>query len=408
MNLAARLPAALLAICPLLFMAHAPAQAQTAGEPAIRQERVLEDLLQMLKIRSQSRNERALADRLKAALTDLGAQVHEDQAQLGFKGNTGNVYGLVKGTLPNAPVLLLNAHMDTVEPSEGVEPRIEGGVIKASGKTILGADDKAGIAAILEALRVLKERKLPHGDLLVVFTAAEEAGVLGAKHADPAWIRRAALGFALDGSGAVGDVSYSAIGAVQLNIVMHGRGAHAGNEPEKGISAIGIAAQAIASVPTGRLDAATTSNIGTLHCGTAVNIVPDRCELIVGVRAEEPARMQAEAQKIADAFTRAAAERGGRAEVEVVPVLNPFRLQQDSPPIQLALRAGRALGLQPAMRASGGGSDANFFNAYGVPTAVIAMGNGNKHAVDESMPVDALYRSAELVLQLVQQASQMK
>ena len=384
------------------------AAAQQIGESQINEERMLAEYLDMLRTRSQGKNERAFADSLKERLSELGGEVSEDEAYKAFGGNAGNVFAYFKGNIEGAPVMMLNAHIDTVEPSEGVEPQIVDGVIKPSGKTILGADDKTGVACIIEALRTIEEKDIPHADILVVLTVAEDAGLLGSKNINQELLQQADFGFSLDGSGKSGDIFYTAIGANQLKIVIEGKAAHAGNAPEKGVNAIAIAGKGLAKLVQGRIDEETTSNVGTIKGGVATNIIADRCEMMAEARSRSAVKLAQQTKYIGDTFVQTATENGGKATVTLLPVMEPFNLSMEATPIVLAGQTLTSMGMTPQYRKSGGGSDANFFNAYGVPTAVIAMGNGANHTSDEYMAIEDLYKSGNLVINLIKAAGELR
>ena len=211
----------------------APVQAADPATSQINENRMLSDFLDIVKIRSQTKNERKIADFLKARLVQLGGEVSEDEAYKAFGGNTGNIFAYFKGNISGAPVMLLNAHIDTVEPSEDVVPHIVDGVIRPTGKTILGADDKSGVISILEALTTIKEKKISHADVLVVFTVAEESGMLGAKNINQSMLHKADFGISMDGSSETGGIFFNAPGANIMKIAVEGKAAHAGQGSRK-------------------------------------------------------------------------------------------------------------------------------------------------------------------------------
>lgn len=385
---------------PALFAAEAKAQ--------INEQRMLNDFLEYTKVRSQSTKERAFADVLKARLTKLGAEVSEDEAHKAFDGNTGNIFAYFKGSIQGAPVMMLNAHIDTVEPSEGVEPKIVDGVIRASGKTILGADDKSGVVAILEALTTLKEKSIPHADILVILTVAEERGMWGAKNINQAMLKKADFGISMDGSSETGGIFYNAPGANIMKITVEGRAAHAGQAPEKGLNAIMLASKAIADLKQGRLDEETTANVGTIQCGVATNVVPAKCELMAEARSRSKEKLERQTAYMKDAFIKAATDNGGKADVTVTPVMSAYLLEKDSLPVVAMSKAVARIGGTPQYKQSGGGTDANFFNAYGVPTAMVAVGGGANHTPEEYISVAELHKAGNLVLTLIQEAAQLK
>ncbi len=368
----------------------------------IQRERVIQEFQELTQIRSATHCERRLADVLKARLAGLGLEVAEDRAGEAFGGDCGNLVANLPGSAAG-PTLLLSAHMDTVEPSSGVHPLLDGTVFRSAGDTILGADDKAGIVAILEALRVLSERRLPHPPLQVIFSVAEEGGLHGIRHLDRSLLR-ADLGYVFDGEGEPGWITTAAPGQDRLEVVVHGRAAHAGLAPELGVNAILVASEALIAMPLGRIDEETTANVGMIQGGWATNIVPDRVELALEARSRDCGKLARQTGKMAESFHSAATARGARAEVEVSRVYESFRLGEETQVIHLARQAARDAGLNPRLVMTGGGSDANFLNQYGVPSTVMGIGLGNPHTTGEFILVSSLEHTAALILSLCQKA----
>jgi len=277
--------------------------------------RLVAEFLEMVRISSPSKREGRMAKRLAATLEEMGVSVEEDDAGRKVGGETGNLLARFPGTVPGAPPLLLCAHMDTVVPCEIVTPRMSGDVVKTDGTTVLGGDDKAGIAAILEALRVLRDDAIPHGPIDVLFTICEEYGLLGAKHFDVGRLR-ARSGLVLDVDG-VSELVTRGPAANKLDVVVHGLEAHAGVCPEQGISAIKVASEAIAAMRLGRLDAETTANLGLIEGGLATNIVPNRVRVRGETRSLSLEKLEAQSQHMRECFEHAAARhrdrRGPRA-----------------------------------------------------------------------------------------------
>ncbi|MDU4959518.1 MAG: M20/M25/M40 family metallo-hydrolase [Sporomusaceae bacterium] len=375
----------------------------------VNKERVLQEFFELVRITCRTKAEREVADVLKQKIASYKWQVDVSEDEVGEKigGNCGNVYFFLKGNVAGAPAMLLSAHLDCVEPSAGVEPVLKDGIITSAGDTILGGDDKAGVVAIMEALRVVHERNLPHGDIQVVFTVAEEGGVNGSKNMDPSWLK-ADFGFALDSSGTPGKIVTEAPGQNKIDVVVHGKTAHAGLAPEEGVNAIVVAGKALAALQQGRIDSETTANVGQIRGGGATNIVPDKVELFCEARSRDMAKLEAQTQSMVATFEQVAAENGAKATVTVKKAYGPFVLAADSLPVQTAVRAANAVGLTPSTEATGGGSDANFFNAYGVPTAVLAVGMSKVHTTDEYIREEHLYQTAAWVTAIIQAASELK
>jgi tripeptide aminopeptidase len=373
----------------------------------INKERVLQEFLELIRIPCPTRNERAVGDWLTGHLTALGGIVHEDKAGEALGGNCGNLVADFPGTAPGAPTIMLTAHMDCVDPCVDIHPVIEDGIIRSDGTTILGADDKAGVTAILETLRQLREQSIPHGPLQVVFTIAEENGVHGSQHLDSSLLH-ADYGYTMDTHGHPGMMSFKAPGKNQIYIRLQGKAAHAGVEPEKGINAIQAAGKLIATAPQGRIDEETTCNLGRITGGSATNVVAEMCEIFYESRSRDKDKLDRITRQITDHFQQGAKALNCQVITEVSPDYGPYSLATDSPAIGLARQAAESLGFTVQLEESGGGSDANHFNTYGVPTVVLGVGMTNCHTKEEYIEEKDLYDAARWALQIVKDAGQMK
>ncbi|MFZ5813883.1 MAG: M20/M25/M40 family metallo-hydrolase [Bacillota bacterium] len=365
----------------------------------VNRERLTALLIELCATDSGSRRERQMADKLKAILADLGFLVMEDEAGEKVGGDAGNLYGRLQGTGDGEP-LLFSSHMDRVTPGFGVKPRIEGNYLVSDGSTILGADDAAGLAAIIEAVKVLKERNLPHPTIEVAFTICEEVGLLGAKHLDETWFL-SKLGFVLDSSGPVGEITVRAPNSAKISATFQGRAAHAGVAPEKGISAVQMAALAISRMKLLRVDEETTANIGSLVAEGPTNIVPERCTLMGETRSLNQEKLEAQIAHMTGAMEAAARELGGEVSIEVTRSYTGINLTADSPAVARAMRAAELIGAKPSLASSGGGSDANILNGKGIQTAVLGVGYEEIHSTQERMPLDQLEALAEWTLAVI-------
>jgi tripeptide aminopeptidase len=368
----------------------------------VNEERIVQSFLEMVQINSQTKNERAIADYLKGKLQELGLTVTEDQAGAAIGGNAGNVIGVLEG-VAEKPALLFSAHMDRVTPGENIKPVVEGEIIKSSGDTILAADDCAGLAAILEMLRVVKEKQLQHGRIEVVFTIAEEGGLNGAKGLDVEKLQ-AKLGICLDSTGDAGTVINQAPAQDEIIAKIYGKAAHAGVEPEKGVNAIVVAAKAISKMKIGRLDEETTANIGIINGGTATNIVPDYVEIRGEVRSLVEEKLVKATEAIVKTIVETAALENGRAEMEVNRLYSAYHIQEDHKLLQLVKKAGAALNLPINIHSTGGGSDANIFNGKGISTINLGIGYDQVHTVNEYLKIPELIKVAALTVKIVELA----
>jgi tripeptide aminopeptidase len=367
--------------------------------------RLTETFLSLVRIDSESRREAAIHRHLKQVLSAMGAEVAADRAGEAFGGEIGNLVARFAGNRDVAP-MMLNAHMDTVTPGQGVRPQFNDGIFTSDGTTILGADDKSAIAILLEVASVIRENNLPHGPLDLVITVGEEIGLAGAKHLDMALLR-ADFGYALDATDTNGIV-VRAPGANRLAFTVHGREAHAGAAPEKGINAIAVASKAIAALDLGRIDEETTCNIGQIQGGAATNIVPNRVEVKGEVRSHDPAKLEALTARIVAAFENAAtaARRDPsddlpRLEAVVEEDFRATRIPENHPVVALARQAAANLGRDLKTKATGGGADANVFFAHGIITGVLGTGMRDMHTLHESVALADMLAAAELVLEII-------
>lgn len=369
-------------------------------------EKVRETLIRLLEMNTPPGHEGPVADFLEGELQAMGFATWRDDAGQKVGGQTGNVLARLSGTVPDAPAIFFNAHMDTVAPTEGLVIREENGVLRSSGNTILGADDKAGLTAILEGLRAAIAEGFPRPTLEVAFTICEENGLWGAKYLDYASLT-ARQGYAFDSGKPVGGIVNAAPSQNSMTFVVHGVASHAGAAPEKGVNAILLASQAITRMPLGRIDHETTSNIGVIHGGQATNIVPDRVECRGEARSHSEEKLQRQTDAMCDAFRQAADAGGGRAEITVTRSYDRFHVDADDPLVQRAAEAARRAGVaDPSIHAGGGGSDANVFNKHGVSTVVIGLGYENVHAVDEYVAIEDVATAAHVVAEIVRLAGE--
>lgn len=371
----------------------------------MNKERMLKEFFSLVTMSCSTRKERQAADYATIQLQALGFTVVEDQAGDKIGGNTGNLIASLPATVIGAPSVMLSAHLDCVEPCGGIDPVLENGIIRSKGNTVLGADDKAGVAAILEGLRTLREDKTPHGAIQVVFTVAEEGGLNGSRNIDQSLLQ-ADYGYALDSGGDIGEIVIMAPGQEQILVVVHGKTAHAGVAPEEGINAIVVAAKALAEIKQGRLDFETTANIGIISGGIATNIVPDTVELKCEARSRNLDKLAAQVDYMKATFIKVAAAHGGKADVTTTRAYNPYVIADDTPVVMNAIAAAKTLSLDPKLVGTGGGSDANFFNIYGVPCVVLGVGMSKVHTTDEFIRESDLYLAAQYVTAILQTAAE--
>lgn len=372
----------------------------------IDEERLVAALLELIQIDSETGHEDTIAKKLIRRFTELGLDIKEDEAKALTGLGSNNLVCTLKGSEDYDPIYF-TAHMDTVVPGNGVKPVVKDGLIRSDGTTILGSDDKAGLAAICEVLQVIKEKQLPHGTMQFVLTVGEEAGLAGSKVLDPSLLH-AKYGFALDSDGPVGDVVVAAPCQAKMTIHVFGKTAHAGIEPEKGISAIKIAAKAIAQVPDGRIDEETTANIGCIEGGRATNIVCDSVKIEAEARSMERAKLDQLIDTIKTQFEETAEQMGGRAKISVRHLYPSYRFSEDDQVVRIAQEAIRNIGRTPRLFRSGGGSDANMISGFGIPSVNLGVGYQDIHTKDEVMPIEELVKTSELILSIIEQSGKHK
>lgn len=374
----------------------------------IDRERLAKTFINLCEIDSPSRHERRVADYLKGLCEELGADsVVEDNSSEQTGADCGNLIVRFAGTVVKEPIFFA-CHMDTVEPGVGVKVLQSGDIFSSRGNTILGGDDKSGIAAVVELIRVLKESEMDYGPIEILLTTCEEIGLLGAKNFDHRLLH-AKSGYALDSTG-IDKVVVGAPAANHLKIEVFGIAAHAGLNPEQGVSALCLAARAIADLRLGRLDDQSTANFGLIQGGVATNIVPDLIIIEGEVRSHSPEKLDAYTREIESTFQNVvkdwSAQNGDSKQPSVkITVTKDYpamRLRDDDPVIKRVRDAGEILEREIDFQVAGGGSDANIFNSYGLKTAIIATGMANVHTIDESLDLNDLYSLTELLLAIVE------
>ena len=374
----------------------------------INSQRLKNLLIELIKIDSLSRKEYEVAMRLKREMEDLGAQVSIDDSGEKVGGNVGNLIAHFAGTAPEAMPILLSAHMDTVVPGEGIVPILDGDILRTDGRTVLGGDDKSGVAIICEVLRVIKENRFPCSDVDVVFTICEEAGLIGAKCLDVNRLR-ARTGLVLD-SDSVGFLFTKAPAANRMEFRVHGLEAHAGVCPEKGVNAIKVAADGIAQMSLGRIDHETTANVGVIEGGMAVNIVPNSVILKAEARSHSEEKLDRQTEHmlrcLQDAAARHTLEVGGAqfsasVDAKIERDYDRMDVPDGAPIVQLVRAAAKNLRVDVKTLATGGGCDANVLNQKGLEVANLSTGMREIHTVKEWLDLKDLDLSAQMVLEVV-------
>lgn len=365
----------------------------------INEKRIINDFFQLVQIDSITRSEGNVAKVIKEKLKEIGAEIYVDDAGEKVGSDTGNIIAKIKGKA-NKPTILFSSHMDTVVPGEGIIPVIKEGVIYSEGNTILGSDNKAGIVAILEGVRVLQENGIEYGDIEIVFTIAEEGGLFGVKNLDYSKLS-AKVGYVLDSDGKPGTIIVQGPAQDKIDVVVKGKSAHAGVSPEEGISAIQVASKAISMMKLLRIDEDTTANIGVISGGTATNIVTEKVEIKAEARSTVEEKLNEQTNHMVECFQKAAEEFNAEVIIDTERVYSAFNLTEEDLVVKNAIKAANNLGFEVVMKATGGGSDTNILNTYGVSTINLGVGMTKVHTTDEHISVEDLVNSAKYVAELI-------
>ncbi|CAM3599796.1 M20/M25/M40 family metallo-hydrolase [Parendozoicomonas haliclonae] len=359
----------------------------------INSERLVEHFLELIQIDSESRNEKRIAETLTEQLGMMGFTVHSlpvpEELSNGY-----NIYARMEGTIDDS--IVLSCHMDTVVPGVGIEPIIEDGIIRSKGNTILGGDDKSGIAAIMEAVRTIKEENLEHKTIELAFTVHEEGGLKGSKIYDMSYIK-SDKGIVLDTGGPIGTIITAAPGQQKISAKIKGRAAHAGLTPEAGISAAQVAAEAITKMQLLRIDEETTANIGFVNGGMATNIVMPELTVVAEARSLNTEKLEAQVAHMISTFEAAAEAFGAEVEIESTRAYDAFVIADDHPHVAGLMASFKAMGHEPFTKGTGGGSDANNFNAKGLTTLNISTGMSKVHTTEEFIAIDDMVKVSEVL-----------
>ncbi len=357
--------------------------------------RLIEIFLQVIRINALSSNEKPLADFINSFLTNLGYKVEFDDSAKFTNSNTGNLIC----RLGNGGDFVMTAHMDTARPTENVKPIITDDKITSSGDTVLGVDNRVGVAVLLYTLERIGLEKIPVKDFTVAFTTCEETTLFGSKYLGlNGSIKK---GFVFDSGYRPGNFIYSACGAIGFNIKIFGRASHSGIAPEKGINSLVVAANAITKLPLGRIDEETTMNIGTLKSGSAVNVIPELTELVGEVRSFNLEKAESYFNLLVNTFGDEAQKLNAKIEYDFFWDFKPYTIKENSDVYKDIVKAITKVGLVPNPKISLGGSDANSLNAKGIESVNIGIGAQNPHSNDEFVYIEDLIKSAEIAFELV-------
>lgn len=360
-------------------------------------QRLLDTFIELVRIPSESQHEKKVTDYLVPKLKALGLEVYVDDAGTKIGSDTGNIIAKLPGTIPGA--VCFSAHQDTVVPGVNINPQIKDGLITSDGTTILGADDKAGLAAILEMLHYFQDR--PHPTIELALDICEEIGLRGAFLIDLSRLE-SKKAIILDVDGAPGRMITSAPYQDICKVNIEGKPAHAGILPEKGISAILTAAIAISNMKLGRLDSETTANIGTITGGKATNIVAAECFFNFEARSISQDKLNAQVDHMIGEIEKACAITGAKFNVDREHVFKGYNFSDDSKLLKLLTKSATDVSIKPRLETSGGGSVANVFNAKGLETCVVSCGMENPHTLEEKILVCDLEKTTHWIIRIVE------
>jgi tripeptide aminopeptidase len=365
---------------------------------------VLDLFRELAAIPSPSGRERPVADRTLDFLRNLGLDPTEDDAGPRIGSDMGNIHvALPPSEGVDGVPIFLNAHLDTVPPTGPIDPEVRNGVVVNRHDTILGADNKAAVVVMLAAVRDLVRTGRPHAGVELVLTPMEEVGLKGAKAFDIARLR-ARVGYCYDHAAPIGNVVLAAPTQRTLRFRFIGRASHAGIAPEEGRSAVVAAARAIADMPLGRIDAETTANVGLISGGIAGNIVPPECLVESEARSRDPGRLREQVQAMLDAATFAANLAECELESRIEPEYDGYRFSRSDPAVRLVARALEACGREPVYIESGGGADANVWNARGLECVNLCNGMAEIHTASEHIAAADLDAMLDVTLALIDAA----
>ena len=374
----------------------------------INKERLADYFTTLCETSSPSREEKQVVDYLRQTFAALEADfIHVDDSAATTESDTGNLIVRFTGST-QAPPIFFACHMDTVNPGHNVQVKRDGDIFTSKGETVLGGDDKSGIAPLIELVTLLKENKTSHRTIELVFTTCEEIGLLGAKSLDYRQLK-ATFGYALDSTG-IDKIIVAAPAANKIRIDIHGTASHAGLNPEAGVNALLIAAHAITKLRIGRVDDESTANIGVIEGGVATNIVPEHLFLKGEVRSHSMTKLDDYTEEMRRHFVDTAAdwpippESGARRPTVTFTVESDYpamRLDETDQVLETARAAARKLERPLSFVIGGGGSDANIFNSFGLATAILATGMNEVHTTDECLDLNDMVKLTELLYAIV-------
>lgn len=365
----------------------------------ISRQRLQKRFLEMIQIYSPSKGEKDMSDWIEEWLRNQKISFQSDDAGRAYGGNGRNIVAHIPGNQEGMS-LGFGAHTDQIEPCRSIVPLIDGSMIHTDGTTTLGGDDKAGIAAILEAVEDVLETNAPHRDIYLVFTCSEEISMQGTKHMDLSMLPCRDLVLA-DATGNTGVIAYKAPAMQAIEVIFHGKKAHAGIEPEKGVNAIVAAAKAISHMNIGRISPETTSNIGRIEGGGATNVVTDLVRFTAEIRSHNMDVLESGLHGMKQSCMEAAEETGATVEFSHELAYPTLSLDLNSELLAITKEAMLTEGIEPNVMIIGGGSDANVLAGHGYRSVILGVGMRDVHTVKESLDMNETWKAAKVMRRMM-------
>lgn len=365
----------------------------------VNRTRLIKEFIKYVQIDSESYNEKKFADFLESELIGLGFLVETDNAGEVIGSNANNIIAYLKGDKDSEPIMF-SCHIDTVKPGIGIKPQVEQEIICSDGTTILGSDDKSGIAVIFETIRIIRERNIKHGDIEVVFTICEEQGIKGSRYLDYSLIKskRAVI---LDSGANPGTIITRAPAKNKINVKIHGKSAHAGVRPEEGISAIEIASHAIYHMNLLRIDEETTANIGIIQGGNATNVVCSEVNIVAEARSLDNQKLEKQTIHMRQCFENAAKKYCSSFQFDIEELYRSYKFDDNDEFVLMLKNAYNNIGIETRTASTGGGSDANHFNTHGIKALNIGVGMKKSHTLEEHINIKDMIRVTNMLVELI-------
>ncbi|MEH7335165.1 M20/M25/M40 family metallo-hydrolase [Neobacillus drentensis] len=368
----------------------------------INADRLQELFLELAKINAPSTKERLVADYLKKALPELGFTLEFDEAHKNFDGEVGNLIAWREGTDPSIPPLFFSTHMDTVLPTEGLKPVIKEGVIHSDGTTILGADDRAALAAYLEAIRAIIDSGVPHGPIELILTVNEQPGLVGATYMDYSKAK-SKTGYIFDSSGDVGQIILKGPYSSRIWMEVQGNAAHIALNAEEGNSAFLLASEGLVNMKLGAIDEETLANIGIIKGGELTSIIPGSVTIAGEVRSFSKEKLDAQLKHMEEVMKQAAEKKGGKVDVRIEKKYLGFDIPEDDMLVKTVEAAAQNINVKPYLTETLGGADTNVLNEHGLTCLTLGLGFQNIHSFRECISIDNLINTGRLTAALIEQ-----